>query len=387
MSFSRRAQRLAESATVRCARRALELRAAGHDLIDLTAGEPDFQSPDAALDAARRALDAGLTKYTPAAGLPDLREAVAGSYRRRFGADWRAHRALITVGAKAALFQVFQVWVDDGDDVVIPYPAWVSFEEQVRLAGGRPITVPMSADDGFRIHARPLLDAMTPTTRAIVINSPCNPTGGLITADDLRRLAEACADRDALLICDETYERFVYDGGHHASGAALAAEFPDHILVISSFSKTWAMTGWRVGFALGPGALIAKMAQLQGHMTSNPMTFAMHGAVSALEDAEEDVEAMLEAFARRRALATEALQGLPGVTCGAPSGAFYAFPRLDVAAKRGSLEVAEALLDHGVAVIPGAAFGADAHLRLSFACAEDTLLEGIDRLRRALPEL
>ncbi|MEO1369234.1 MAG: aminotransferase class I/II-fold pyridoxal phosphate-dependent enzyme, partial [Acidobacteriota bacterium] len=281
MPFSRRARRLAESATVRCARRALELRAAGHDLVDLTAGEPDFRSPDSAVDAARRALDAGLTKYTPAAGLPDLRAAVADSYRRRFGAPWRAGDALITVGAKAALFQIFQVWIDDGDDVVIPYPAWVSFEEQVRLAGGRPVTVPMSAGDGFAIRARPLIDAMTDNTRAVVVNSPCNPTGGLVDAAELRQIADACAERDALLVCDETYERFLYDGARHASGAALATEYPGHVLVISSFSKTWAMTGWRVGFAVGPGPIIAKMAQLQGHMTSNPTTFAMHGAVAA----------------------------------------------------------------------------------------------------------
>lgn len=385
--FSRRAQRLAESATVRCARRALELRAEGRDLVDLTAGEPDFHSPPAALEAARAALASGLTKYTPAAGLPDLRAAVATSYRERHGALWRAPNAVITVGAKAALFEIFQIWLDDGDEVVIPYPAWVSFEEQVRFAGAHPVTVPMSPEDGFTIHAQPLLDAMGEKTRAVVINSPCNPTGGLIASGDLRRLAEACAERDALLICDETYERFLYDGARHSSGADLAREWPGHVVVISSFSKTWAMTGWRIGFALGPAQIIAKMIEMQGHMTSNPTTFAMHGAVAALEKCEADVDAMLHAFARRRRLATAALRRIPGVTCRPPAGAFYAFPRLDVAARLGSLRLAEALLEHGLAVIPGIAFGADEHLRLSFACADDVLLEGIERLGSALPRL
>ena len=387
VSFSRRAQRLAESATVRCARRALELRAEGRDVIDLTAGEPDFSSPPSALDAARRALDQGLTKYTQAAGLPDLRRTLAERYERRHGAPWGAGHVQVTVGAKAALFEVFQVLVDAGDEVVIPYPAWVSFEEQVRFAGGTPVTVPMREEDGFTIHAEPLLDACTERTRAIIINSPCNPTGGLISEADLRRLAEGCAERGLVLICDETYERFLYEGARHASGAALAAELPEHIVVISSFSKTWAMTGWRIGFALGPQSLIGKMIHVQGHMTSNPTTFAMHGALAALETAEADVERMLDAFRHRRAVATERLASIQGIRCTPPAGAFYAFPRVGLASDMGSLALAEALLDHGVAVVPGVAFGADEHLRLSFACAEEQLVEGIDRLGAALKQL
>lgn len=257
----------------------------------------------------------------------------------------------------------------------------------MRFAGGRPVTVPMDEDDGFTVHAEPLIEAFTDRTRAVVVNSPCNPTGGLISKADLRKLAEHCTERGAVLICDETYERFLYDGHPHASGAELAAELPESVVVISSFSKTWAMTGWRIGFALGPRQLIGKMIEVQGHMTSNPTTFAMHGAVDALADAEGDVEKMLAAFRHRRQVATAKLSGLPGVRFRPPSGAFYAFPHLEAAEHMGSLALAEALLEHGVAVIPGVAFGADAHLRLSFACAEEQLVEGIDRLAHALTRL
>ncbi|MEM6792774.1 MAG: pyridoxal phosphate-dependent aminotransferase [Acidobacteriota bacterium] len=374
---------------MRFSRRAGELRAAGHDLVNLTAGEPDFDSPRAVTEAARRALEEGKTRYTAAAGLPQLRTAIAEKYAARYGSPWQLPHTILTVGAKASLFQLFQVLVDEGDEVVLHTPTWVSFEEQIRFAGAEPVGVSTRVEDGFRIEAEPLIAAITDRTRAVLVNSPGNPTGGLVEAEDLRRIAEACAERDAILVCDETYDRFLYEGAEHASGGALAAEYPDHVVVISSFSKTYAMTGWRLGFTLGPQPLIAKMIDVQSHATSNPTTFAMFGGLAALENAEPDVRRMLEAFTGRRRIAVEALEALPGVECRPPMGAFYVFPRLEAAGGfGGSLPLAEHLLENaGLALVPGLAFGADEHLRLSFACSDDVLREGIGRLGDALAKL
>ncbi|MEM8933954.1 MAG: aminotransferase class I/II-fold pyridoxal phosphate-dependent enzyme, partial [Acidobacteriota bacterium] len=277
---------------------------------------------------------------------------------------------------------------DDDREVVIPTPAWVSFEEQARLAGGTVVAVPMDASDGFRIHADRLIAAITDRTCLVLVNSPSNPTGGTITADDLRTLATACAERGVVLLADETYERFLYDGAEHASVAALARDLPDTVVLVGSFSKTWAMTGWRLGWAAGPAPVIGKLLAVQSHATSNPTTFAMVGALAALADAEDDVRRMLDAFTRRRAAALDALDAIPGVVCPRPAGAFYAFPDVSAAygpGRAGSLELAESLLEEaGVATVPGIAFGNDRHLRLSFACDDASLLEGIRRIRSVL---
>lgn len=376
---------------MRVARRADELKAAGRDIVDLGAGQPDFPSPPTAVEASIRALHAGKTTYTAAAGLPELRRALADRFAGNFGAPWTPSQAVITVGAKAALFEIISVVIDEGDEAIIPTPAWVSFEEQVRFAGGRPIFVPMAAQDRFRQHAEPLIAAISPRTRLILVNSPANPTGGIMTAADLRLVAEACADRGILLIADETYESFLYEGRSHASAAALAREFPDTLVLVGSFSKTYSMTGWRLGYALGPSALIERVIALQSHATSNPTSFAMWGALEALRTAAPTVEAMLAEFSKRRALVVEGLGRIPGLVCLPPDGAFYAFPDVSSYFRPGmadSLSLAEHLLESvGVALVPGSAFGADAHLRLSFATATDRLEEGLARLQDAFAAL
>ena len=389
VKLSARASRIHESATLRVTRRAAELRAQGVHVVDLGAGEPDFPSPSCAVEAARRALAEGFTRYTPGSGLPELRAAVADSYRARYGAPWKSADSVITVGGKAALFEMALAVFEEGQEVIVPTPCWVSFPEQIRFAGARTVEVPTTGEDGFRIHAGPLLDAITPRTRAILLNSPCNPTGGVVGAADLREIVTAAAERGLLVISDETYERFVYTEPH-ASAASLAAEFPETVALVGSFSKTYAMTGWRIGYLLGPSALVRAVENVQSHATSNPTSFAMVGALEALRTAEPEVEAMVAEYRARRDMLVPLLNGIPGFRCRPPDGAFYAFPEVSSCFRPGledSMAMADYLLEKaGVAVVPGAAFGAEGHIRLSFACSRANLAEGLERIAAALAD-
>jgi aspartate aminotransferase len=387
MTYAARMGRIGESATLRLTRRVLQMRAVGADLVDLGAGEPDFDSPAVAVAAATEALASGYTRYTEVGGDPALRSALAERFAAS-GAPWTGGAdGLITVGAKAALFELALALVDEGSEVVIPSPSWVSLPEQVRLAGGEPVLVETDPDDGFAIRAEPLIAAIGPRTRAVLVNSPCNPTGGVVEAAELRRLAEACAERDVPLISDETYDRFVYDGRSHASLSALAGELPDTCVLVGSFSKTWAMTGWRLGWVFGPEPLIARVRAIQSHATSNPTSFAMKGALAAL-DAEDEVRERIAEYEQRRNLLVAGLSSLPGVVCPSPPGTFYTFPEVSgcfARGREGSAELAEFLLtEAGVAVVPGIAFGADRHLRISFASSRDQLAEGLRRMALAL---
>lgn len=387
MKLAARMGRIGESATLRVSRRAAELRAAGVEVVDFGAGEPDFASPGVAVEGARRALAEGFTKYTASSGTPELRKALAERFHACHGAPWTGRDAVVTVGAKAALFELALALFEAGDEVVLPGPCWVSFPEQIQFAGAVPVVVPTAAEEGFRIRAEPLIEALTERTRAVLVNSPSNPTGGVIGASDLERLAEACAERGVLLLSDETYERFVYEGAH-ASAARLAARFPETVVLVGSFSKTYSMTGWRIGFVLGPPNVISAIADVQSHATSNPTSFAMVGALVALREAEPDVAEMIATYRERRDFLIPRLNELPGVSCLPPAGAFYAFPRVAEAfreGRRGSVAWAEALLEEaGVAVVPGAAFGDDEHVRISFACSRETLDEGLGRMARFL---
>jgi aspartate aminotransferase len=387
VKLSARAAAIAESATLRVTRRCSELKGQGVRVIDLGAGEPDFSSPRVAVEAARQALADGFTRYTPGSGLPELRAAIADSYRDRWGSPWKAADSIVTVGGKAALFELALALFEAGDEVVLPSPCWVSFPEQILFAGARPVTVPTAVEDGFRIHAGPLLDAVTSRTRAILLNSPCNPTGGIISAADLRQVVAFAAERGLIVISDETYERFVYDEPP-ASAAALAAEFPETVAVVGSFSKTYAMTGWRIGYLLGPAPVVGAVEKIQSHATSNATSFAMVGALAAIRHAEPEVQVMIAEYRARREIVADGLNAIPGFRCRPPHGAFYAFPQVSACFRPGrssSVEIAEYLLEEvSVAVVPGAAFGADDHIRLSFACSRATLTEGLARIAAAL---
>lgn len=400
MQLSQRVLRESESATMAVARRASELRAQGVELVDLGAGEPFVDSPQRAVEAAVAALRSGHTRYTAIDGLADLRLGVAEQYQG-FHAPWTGREdTLITVGAKAALVQAALALVDPGSEVVLAKPCWRTLASQVALAGGHPVLVAMDPTLGFALRAQPLVDAMTEKTRAVVLNSPCNPTGAVMSADQLRLLVVECERRGIVLVSDETYGAFDYSfleeetegesvaGVRAPSVAELAGEFPDTVLLVSSFSKAFAMTGWRVGFALGPVALIKAMRSVQSHTTSNATSFAMHGALAALRFEGAFQREHLLACAANRALVTGALAGCESIHYAPPQGAFYAFPKINlggVATCSTSAEFARCLLEeHRVVVVPGEAFGAPGHLRISFAARSQTLLDGLGRIVTAL---
>jgi len=390
VKLSKRVSRIGESATLRVSRLANDLRRAGVSVVDFGAGEPDFPSPPVAVEAARRALAEGFTKYTPGSGIPELRAAVAELYRRDFGAPWTAAQSVITVGGKAALFEVALAVFDDGQEVVLPSPSWVSLPEQIRFAGATPVDVRTTGADGFRIHADAVIAAVTGRTRAILLNAPCNPTGGVVSPEDLRRIVEFAASRDLLVISDETYMRFVYGGLPAVSAASLAAEFPETVVLVGSFSKTYAMTGWRVGYLLGPQEVVKAVEVIQSHATSNPPSFAMVGALEALLHAEPSAVEMITEYAARREMLIPRLNQVPGFVCRPPDGAFYAFPHVAACyrpGRQGSVAFSEFLLDKArVAVVPGAAFGSDDHIRISFACSRETLAEGLERMTAVLAD-
>jgi aspartate aminotransferase len=372
---------------MRLARRVIELRAAGTKLIDLGAGEPDFDSPPIAVAAASAALRSGYTRYTHVAGDADLRAAIAARYAP-YGAPWTSEQVLVTVGAKAALIELALALLDPGDQVIIPSPCWVSLPDQVHLAGGDAVLVPMRAENGFALEPGPLLEAVTSQTKAILINAPCNPTGATISAEDLESLVSVAAKRGILVISDETYERFVYDGRQPISVGHLAASYPDTVVLVGSFSKTYAMTGWRLGYLLGPGPIVAAARTIQSHATSNVTSFAMRGALAALEGAEDWVREKITEYEARRDLVAAGLAAIPGIRCLPPAGTFYAFPDVSshfTPACPDSTAFAGMLLERaGVVVVPGSAFGEDRCVRLSFAAARSDLTRGLEAITEAL---
>lgn len=386
MRLAPRVVRQTESATMAVARRAAELRAQGVTLIDLGPGELAVDSPTVAVDAARSALASGDTRYTAVDGPLVLRQAIAARFAP-LGAPWTGTGdTIVTVGAKGALFAAMQALVGRGDRVVIPTPRWSTLAAQVELAGGEVIDAP-TADAGFALRAQDLLRRIDSRTVAVVLNSPCNPTGAVMPSDELGDLVAGCAQRDIALISDETYRDFYYPDPDEARRAApsvaeFAAQHPGTVCLVSSVSKAYAMTGWRIGYALGPPVLVSAMRLVQGHLTSNATSFAMVGAIAALREAEADVERNVKDCARNRGLVIEALRDAP-MTLIPPKGAFYAWVHVET--PESTTDLARRLLEESrVVVVPGEAFGAPGYLRISLAASSEDLMVGLGRLRQAL---
>lgn len=386
--LSRRAAALGPSPTTAVARKAKALAAAGVDVVDLGLGEPDFATPDFVGRAGIAAIEAGRTRYTDVAGDPELRDAIAEKYRRESGIAVSRENVLVTAGAKQAVFNACQVLFEAGDDVALYCPYWVSFPEIVRLSGASPLFVPTELESHWKPFASDLADCATDATRGVIVNSPNNPTGAVIEPNDLESIVDWCEARNATVIFDETYDRFVFDGKPHVSAAALWEEHSDRIVITGAASKTWAMTGWRLGWAVGGKAVIDAMASYQSHSTSNASSISQRAAFAALSDPERtdgEVARMLAEYGRRREAVVSGLSSIPGVRCLSPEGAFYAFA--DVSALygpkglSGSAEFCDRLLSEaGVAAVPGEAFGEDDCVRFSFAAPQGAIDEGVRRI-------
>jgi aspartate aminotransferase len=387
LRLSRRVAELVPSSTAAVGKAAKALAARGVDVVDFGIGEPDFPTPEFVSTAGIDAIRSGHTKYTDVAGDPALRDLIAEKYRREQGADCWRENVLVTAGAKQAVFNTCQVLFDPGDEVAVFSPYWVSFPEIVRLAGAKPVFVRTRIEEGWKPRAEQLEAQAGPRVRGVVLNSPNNPTGAVVDGRELEKILDWCAKRHAVLIFDETYDRFLYDGRKHVSAAAFWEKHAERIVVTGAASKTYAMTGWRLGWAVAPKGIVSAMASYQSHSTSNASSISQEAVVAALRDLESSdatVADMLAQYARRRQVMLEGLARIPRLEVSGPEGAFYTFPRVRALYARksvsGSVELCRRLLEEAqIATVPGDAFGDDDCIRLSFATSIERISEGMRR--------
>lgn len=385
MKLAQRVQALTPSTTLAITAKAKELKAQGLDVIGLGAGEPDFNTPAHIIDAALKSMQAGHTKYTPSAGLPKLKEAIVAKLKQDQGLDYKPSEIIVGSGAKHVLYTLFQAILDEGDEVIVPTPYWVSYPEQIKLADGTPVYVEGKEENHYKITKEQLEAAITPKTKAVIINSPSNPTGMLYSKEELAALGEICLAHDILIVSDEIYEKLVYGGATHTSIAELSPQLKEQTIIINGVSKSHSMTGWRIGYAAGNEAIVKAMTNLASHSTSNPTTNAQYATIAAYEGTQAPVEEMRAAFEERLNKIHAKLVEVPGVTCIKPQGAFYLFPNVKEAAElTGYANVDDfvtALLEEAlVAVIPGSGFGAPNNIRLSYATSLDLLEKAVERI-------
>jgi aspartate aminotransferase len=396
MKLSQFTRQLKPSETLAISTKAKALRAQGRNIIDFGLGEPDFATPDNIIRAAEHAMAEGFTKYTPPAGLPALRQAIADKLKRENDLDYAPEEIIVSCGAKQALYNVAMVLLDAGDEVLIPVPYWVTYPTQVLLAGGTPVLIPTTVANDFKITGDMLRRSITPKTKGLILNSPCNPTGAVYTPAELEDLARVLLDTDLFIITDEIYEHIIYDGLKQISIATLDPALKARSIVVNGFSKAYAMTGWRLGYCAGPREVIEMCDRLQSQTTSNATAFAQVAGIEALTGPQESVGAMAQAFEQRRNFVVQRLNAMPGITSNTPRGAFYVFPRIAALFGRRAqgrplttaAAVADYLLDAaGVAVVPGDAFGDDHSMRISYASSMAELEDGLARIDRAVQQL
>lgn len=391
VELAKRVMALTPSTTLAITAKAKELKEKGEDVIGLGAGEPDFNTPKHILDAAVESMNVGYTKYTPSAGLPALKNAIIKKFEQDQGLTYKPNEIIVANGAKHALYTLFQVILNDGDEVIIPTPYWVSYPEQVKLAGGVPVYIEGFEENQFKITPEQLLKAITNKTKAVIINSPSNPTGVLYTAEELLELGKICLEENILIVSDEIYEKLVYGGVKHVSIAELSPELKEQTIVINGVSKSHSMTGWRIGYAAGNKKIIEAMTNLASHSTSNPTTTAQYASIAAYNGPQEPVEEMRQAFEKRLEIIYDKLVAIPGFTCVKPQGAFYLYPNVKAAAEMTGFnqvdDFVEALLvDAKVAVVPGSGFGTPDNIRLSYATSLEQLEKAVARIHQFVLE-
>ncbi|MEG4276378.1 pyridoxal phosphate-dependent aminotransferase [Microcoleus sp. MON1_C1] len=380
IKLAARVGEVSPSITLAIAAKAKAMKAEGIDVCSLSTGEPDFDTPEHVKAAAKQALDEGKTKYGPVAGELQLKAAIARKLRDDNNLNYQPENIIVTNGGKHSLYNLMMALIEPGEEVIIPAPYWLSYPEMVKLASGKPVIVQTDASTGYKITPEQLSRAITPKTKLFVLNSPSNPTGMVYTPAEIKALAEVIVERDILVVADEIYEKIIYDDAQHVSIGSLGKEIFDRTLISSGFAKAYSMTGWRIGYLAGPSELIKATGTIQGHSTSNVCTFAQYGAIAALESSQESVEKMRQAFAERRQVIFELLDAIPGISCIKPDGAFYMFVNISKTGMN-SLEFCDAFLEQQqVAVIPGIAFGADDHIRLSYATDLGTIKKAVERL-------
>jgi aspartate aminotransferase len=385
MQLAKRVESITPSSTLAITAKAGELKAQGYDVIGLGAGQPDFNTPKFIIDAAMEAANAGHTKYTPTAGLPELKEAIIGKLKRDQGFDYDKSQIIVGNGAKHVLYLLFQALLNPGDEVIIPAPYWVSYPEQVKLAGGVPVTITTTEEKHFKICVEDLEQVVTSKTKALILSSPSNPTGMIYSKEELEPIAAFCIAHDILIVSDEIYEKLVYNGNQFYSIAQISEEVKAHTVIINGVSKSHSMTGWRIGYAAGDKVLIKAMTNVASHSTSNPASVSQYAAIAAYNGPQESIETMRQAFEKRLNTIFPRLSALSGVTCVKPQGAFYLFPNIrQMSEACGFAQVSDwvtALLEEEkVAVVPGAGFGMPDFIRLSYATSLENLENALDRI-------
>ncbi len=391
VKLAKRVLSLTPSTTLAITAKAKELKEQGVDVIGLGAGEPDFNTPQHIIEAAYKSMIEGQTKYTPSAGLPALKKAIIKKFQDDQGIEYQPGEIIVGNGAKHVLYTLFQVILDEGDEVIIPTPYWVSYPEQVKLAGGKPVYVEGIESNHFKITAQQLREAITEKTRAVIINSPSNPTGVLYTSEELLELGKVCLEKNILIVSDEIYEKLIYGGNKHVSIAQLSPELKEQTIIINGVSKSHSMTGWRIGYAAGNAQIIKAMTNLASHSTSNPTTSAQYAAIAAYTGSQEPVEEMRKAFEQRLNIIYDKLVSIPGFSCVKPQGAFYLYPNVKEAAKLTGFNtvdefVGALLVEAKVAVVPGSGFGTPDNIRLSYATSLELLEKAIERIRTYVTE-
>lgn len=396
MKLSERSKLIKPAVTLALAAKAQTMRAEGVDLVNFTAGEPDFDTPQRIKEAAVQALKRGMTKYTDVRGIEPLRQAVAEKYLKEFGLRYGKDEVLVSCGGKHALYNIFQAIIDPGDEVIIPSPYWVSYSDMVLLAGGVPKLISTREENSFRITPEQLQVAMTSKSRAFVLNSPSNPTGAAYSLDELESLSKILEQHECLILSDDIYEKIVYDGFRFHSIVSINPKLRERTIIFNSVSKTYAMTGWRIGYALGPAAVISAAAKIQSQSTSNATSIAQAAALEALGGPQDEVKQMVDEFQRRRDLIVKRIKGMPGISCFNPQGAFYVFP--NVSSLFGKKAKGKTLLSAGdlaeyflqearVLAIPGEDFGSTENIRISYATSLQEIEKGCERIEAAIKKI
>ena len=385
--ISHRAASLAPSLTLAIDSKAKQMKAEGMDVVGFGAGEPDFDTPDHIKMAAIKGLADGFTKYTPSSGIPELRQAVADKFKRENGLSYKPSQVIISCGGKHSCFNVIIATCEEGDEVIIPAPYWLSYPEMVKLAGATPVVLTTTDRTEFKVTPDQLRGAITSRTRLFILNSPSNPTGSVYTPAEIKALGDLCVEKGVLIMSDEIYEHLLYDGAKHQSVASFSQAHYDHTIVVHGFAKAWSMTGWRLGFLAAPEPIAKAIDAVQSHSTSNPTSFAQKGGVAALTGSQAHLPSWLAEYDRRRKFAWEKFNAMPGVSCVNSQGAFYLFPNISKLGLKSADFCARLLEEEKVAAVPGIAFGADDYIRISYATGMANIEKGmarIDRFVRAL---